>query len=642
VIAQRCKARSLVAAAVLALVPGLSQAQAPNPPTPVQATQPAPPQAGDNQQPRNSDRRRAAGLFLAASKLFLDEHFEEAIRSYEQAAKLDPTNPNYQLAAEVARGHAVTALIQSAAKARLRGDGDAARAILAHALELDPRSAEANQHLYELGDEAIRGQSKPLYEQKAGTSGQAVALAPTAQPHSFHVRADQRQAIQQVFKAYGIEATTDDSVQPTRTRLDIDDVSFEEATRALALITHSFYVPIDAHRVLVARDTTANRQQFTRLEMETVYLSGLNAAEMTEVGNLAKQVFNMQQAVPEPSTHTITLRAPSATLNAFNSTIRELIDGHSQVLLDVRLIQIAHINGRNTGIQPPQSFTAFNVYAEEQSILNANQALVQQIISAGLAAPGDTLAILGILLASGQVSSSLFSNGIALFGGGLTQSALSPGGATANFNLNSSDSRELDHIQLHLGDGEPGTIKSGERYPIQTSSFSSLSASVPNIPGLTGAGASGGLSSLLASLGGGVPSVPQVEYQDLGMTLKTTANVMRNKDVALTVDMKITALSGGSINGNPILNNRAYSGVVTIREGEAVVVASELDKSESRNISGTPGISEIPGLNNLTEKDVQKNYATLLIIITPHVIRGTQASGHSPMMRVEKSAATTP
>jgi Flp pilus assembly secretin CpaC len=167
-----------------------------------------------------------------------------------------------------------------------------------------------------------------------------------------------------------------------------------------------------------------------------------------------------------------------------------------------------------------------------------------------------------------------------------------------------------------------------------------LSASIPNIPGLTGAGASGSLSSILSSLQGAVPSVPQVEYQDLGLTLKTTANVMRNKDVALTVDMKITALSGAAINGNPILDSRAYSGVVTIKEGEAVVVASELDKSESRNISGTPGISEIPGLNDLTEKDLQKNYATLLIIITPHVTRGTQASGHTPMMRVEKGAPT--
>jgi hypothetical protein len=277
------------------------------------------------------------------------------------------------------------------------------------------------------------------------------------------------------------------------------------------------------------------------------------------------------------------------------------------------------------------------VYAEEQSILSQNQDLVQQIISSGLAAPGDTLAILGILLASGQVSSSIFSNGIALFGGGITQSGLSPGPAKAYFNLNSSDTRELDNIQLRLGDGEVGTVKSGERYPIQTSSFSSLSASVPNIPGLTSAGASGSLSSILSSLQGSVPNVPQVQYEDLGLTLKTTANVMRNSDIALTVDLQLTSLSGASIDGNPILNSRAYSGVVTIKEGSAVVVASEMDKSESRDISGTPGLSEIPGMNNITDKNIQKNYATLLVIITPHVVRGTQASGHSQMMRVDRA-----
>ncbi len=170
--------------------------------------------------------------------------------------------------------------------------------------------------------------------------------------------------------------------------------------------------------------------------------------------NLAKNVFNAQQAVAEPTSGTITIRASPSAMNAFNATMRELLDGRSQVMLEVRMIQLAHTSTRNTGVQPPQSMSAFNVYAEEQSILNANQSLVQQIISSGLAAPGDTLAILGILLASGQVSSSLFSNGIALFGGGLTQSALAPGAVTANLNLNSSDSRELDQMQLRLGDGE--------------------------------------------------------------------------------------------------------------------------------------------------------------------------------------------
>jgi len=241
------------------------------------------------------------------------------------------------------------------------------------------------------------------------------------------------------------------------------------------------------------------------------------------------------------------------------------------------------------------------------------------------------------LLASGQVSSSLFSNGVALFGGGLTASALAPGALSANFSLNTSDSRELDQLELRLGDGEKATLRTGTRYPIQTSSFSSIAGSVPNIPGLTGAGNSGSLSSLLASYSS-VPNIPQVEYQDLGLTLAATPKIMRNDDVALTLDLKIAALSGGSINGNPILNNRAYSGVVTLKRGEAVEVVSELDKSETRAVNGAPGISEIPGLNSLSGNNNQKNYSTLLIVITPHVVRGTQAAGHSPMMRVEKTA----
>jgi len=115
---------------------------------------------------------------------------------------------------------------------------------------------------------------------------------------------------------------------------------------------------------------------------------------------------------------------------------------------------------------------------------------------------------------------------------------------------------------------------------------------------------------------------------------------MRNSEVALTVDMKIDALSGSSINGNPILNNRAYSGVVTLKEGEGVVIVSELDKQESRAISGVPGLSEIPGLNNITDNDKQRSKSTLLIVMTPHVVRGTQARGHSEMLRIERNSVT--
>ena len=274
--------------------------------------------------------------------------------------------------------------------------------------------------------------------------------------------------------------------------------------------------------------------------METIYLSGLNRDGVDRRGNLAKNVFEVQQAVAEPTAGTITLRAPERTLKAFNATMSELLDGRSQVLLEVRMIQLAHTSERNTGVQPPQTMTAFNVYAEEQSILNANQSLVQQIISSGLAAPGDTLAILGILLASGQVSSSLFSNGIALFGGGLT-----PIRAGAGRDIGQSQPELFGLARAGPDSVAPGRRRGRRRSsrardirsrPLRSPAWAPASRTFPDSP----ARATPAPVFAAASRGAAAfPTIPQVEYQDLGLTLKATPKVMRNDEVALTIDMKI-------------------------------------------------------------------------------------------------------
>jgi type II secretory pathway component GspD/PulD (secretin) len=80
--------------------------------------------------------------------------------------------------------------------------------------------------------------------------------------------------------------------------------------------------------------------------------------------------------------------------------------------------------------------------------------------------------------------------------------------------------------------------------------------------------------------------------------------------------------------------------VTTIPQNQAVVVASEMDSNESRAISGWPGLSEVPGLNNITSKVAQKNYSTLLIVMTPHVVRGPRLSDHTNMVRIERNFQT--
>ena len=592
-------------------------------------------------QPTNSERRLATKLYLSAAKDYQKGEFEAALRQNEQAASLDPTNEDYRLAADIARSHAVTALVQKAARDRVAGDAAGAHAALAHALEIDPNNSQVAEHLRDTAEVAPAAEINPPNQGAAESLGELEQVEPRPGVQSFHLHENQRQIIQKVFKAFGIDATMDESIRGTTARFDADDANFAEAVRALSLATKSFYVPIDPHRVLVALDTRQNRIDFTRNGEETIYLAGLNATEMTDMGNLAKNVFEVSQSAVNPTAGTLTLRAPASQLHAFNATFDSLMDGRNQVLLDVKLIQLAHNNERNTGVTLPQQVTAFNIYAEEQSILNANAALVQQIISSGLAAPGDILTILGILLASGVVSSPIFQNGIVVFGGGLTATGLTVSPLTINLNVNSSDSRELDQFQMHLGDGEEGTLKSGTRYPIMTSSFSNLGGVGQNIPGLNTPGTSTGLAGILSSLTGASGTIPMIEYQDLGLTLKATPSVMRSGEVALKIDMKISALAGSSINGVPVLANRAWSGVVTVGQNQAVVVASEMDKQESRAVSGTPGLSEVPGLNNaIGSTDAQKNYATLLIILTPHVVRSPRHSDHTPMMHVDPNYQT--
>ncbi len=603
---------------------------------PAAAPQPTPSAQAATKPVSGRDRRRAAKLFLEASRQFERGAFERSMQTYARAAALAPDNRDYALAAEVARSHAVTALVQQAAKARNQSDRATARAALERARALDPKNVQVAEHTDELADDVVAAQGRALYADTGDGMDRMPRLEPKPGTQSFHLRTDRRSILQQVFRAYGLSAVMDQSVPATIMRFDVDDATFAQASAAVTDTTGTFAVPLDTHRVVVAQDTKRNRDQFQREESETIYLEGLKAEELTEISNVAKNVFGMKQVATVESRSAMTLRAQPAVLDAFNRTMSGLMEGRSQVMLDVEVLEVARTRERNTGVTPPQEMTAFNVYAEEQSILSQNADLVQQIISSGLASADNPLAILGILIASGAVSSTLFANGITTFGSGLTLTGLAPGSTTLNLALNSSSTRALDNVRLRAADGQEETLRNGMRYPIMTASYSGLTSN--SISGLTSAGTSSALTSLLSSAANSASTIPQVQYQDLGLTLKATPKVLRNGDVALSMDLKLTSLAGSSSNDIPVLNSRSYSGVITVKAGSGALLVSLVDSSESRALSGMPGLSEIPGLNNATGKDVTKDYATLVIAVTPHVLRGPDTWGHTPMLRIERSA----
>jgi general secretion pathway protein D len=388
--------------------------------------------------------------------------------------------------------------------------------------------------------------------------------------------------------------------------------------------------------VLIAKDTPENRQRLDRQLQETIYIPGMTNEEMDELGNVVRNIFDVKQLTVDKSAGTLVLRAPQETLTYVNLTLADLIDGGGEVMIDLKLYAVDKTNQRNIGAQLPQQIGLYNVNAEAQNLVNANQSIVNQAIAQGLIPAGSSnITIALALIASGLVQSTFLSSTVGFFGGGLTATGVTVNqNPTFNLALNASDTRALNDIQIRVGDRQQATFRIGERFPITTATYSTASpAQTSALAGVSINGVSA--ASLLNAAVGSPITIPQIQYEDLGLTLKATPIVQRSGAIKMHIDLKIEALAGGAVNNIPILNSQQFASDVTVDDGDTALMVSSLSKSESASISGYPGLADLPGFQQATaDKTTMTDSSNLILLITPHVTRRRSNLTASPRIAI--------
>jgi general secretion pathway protein D len=644
-----------VATSALLLFPAAALAQNPTtpPPAPTEST-PAPTadpaipppitKVSPNSLPTPISKRQlqeADNAYLAGARL-LDRHdLAAAETQFAKAKQLNPGNPDYALALIVAREHRVTELVQKAGKARLLGQTAAADTILAQARALDPENAIVLQHFDPSpptasftptlagSDLAKANLDEPLNPDTIGKSNLSFAgvitLLPTKAPKSFHYHSDVRQVVSQISVAYGIRSVFDASVAPQNMRFDLDDTTYAQVMPIVLQMGGLFAVPLDPHSILIAKDTPDNRQRLERQIEETIYLPALAPDQMSELLNVVRNIFDLKQVTIQNSAGAMVVRAPESVLSALNLTLADLVDGGSQVVIDLKLYSLDKTHSTNIGAQLPQQFGIYNVESAATTLVNANQTLVNQAIAQGLIPAGSSnIAIALALIASGLVQSAMLSSTIGFFGGGLTATGVTSNvNPTFNLALNSSDTRALEDIQLRVGDHQSATFRVGSRYPITTSTFSfQSSAATSALSGVTVNGVPA--ASLLNQILGNASSttIPQIQYEDLGITLKATPIVQKTNNITVHIDLKIEALTGTALNNIPLLTSRQFISDLTIADGQTALLISSLSKTESGAVSGYPGLAELPGFQStISNTTTDQTSSDLVLLITPRIVR---------------------
>jgi general secretion pathway protein D len=562
----------------------------------------------------SADRQKANDLYRKAAKLARHGQFEQALEKLQSALAISPKDTVYATAEQALRQKVAALHLRQGNEAIQVGDAAAAQASFRRAQELDPSNDYAAQRLRDVMPQPTESAQKAL-----PIESDEVHLDPTPGAHDFEFRGSSTEAFAKFAALFGITTIPDDGFTPRNLRITLDNVDWETGSQLLAKTSKTLLVPLTGHQVLLANDTTENRNSLTDMSLRTFYAQGGSTPQqLTDLTSALRVLFDLRFVTPNADQGSIVVRAPGPTLDAVARFLDDLRDDQPTVMLEVQVFEVSTVFTKDLGVSTPDQFSVFNIPSEIQSLTGSSS--FQQIIAA-LEASGQSVnatTILAALLASGSTSNPL-AGPFATFGGGMTLSAVSIAATNLHYNGTDSLARTVDEMLLRSEHGNAATMKVGERYPIVTTQFSATTAT----------------SSLLSTLGVNIPSstsatsipTPQFSYEDLGLVLKATPQV-HGKLISVDYELTLRSLGATQAEGPPVLNNRESKGSINTGDGKAVVIAGLVDKGETSAINGIPLLSAVPVLGKLFSVETREKTADeLLIVVTPYVTSTSHPHG---------------
>ena len=113
---------------------------------------------------------------------------------------------------------------------------------------------------------------------------------------------------------------------------------------------------------------------------------------------------------------------------------------------------------------------------------------------------------------------------------------------------------------------------------------------------------------------------PQIQSQDIGITLKVTPHVTANRQVLMDVYAEQQVLQTVTVAG-PTVAKRNSTNQVLVGDGETAVISGLTQTQVVKNRTGIPFLMNLPGIGKLfSQSDSQETKQDLLILITPHIV----------------------
>jgi len=540
---------------------------------------------------------KAKSLYTKGKDAEARQNYEQAYDYYKQAYDLKPGDLTYRSAFERLRFLAGASHVHRGQLLSEAGQLDAALAEFQKAIEIDPSSAIAQQeirHTKQMIEAAKANGPKAAAPPPSGVqkrlaeAGGPVELATISNvPINLKITEDSKVIYETVGKLAGINVLFDPDYTSRRIKIELNNVSLEEALEIIALESKTFWRPVTPNTIFVAADNPAKRKDLEQSVIKTFYLANLSQpTELQDVVNAMRQILEISRIQPLPSQGAIVVRGTPDQIALAQKLVGDLDKAKAEVIVDVAVLQINRDKSKTLGISPPTSATV---------------ALQNNITNSTTNTGTTTSTTTGNTSSTTGTPNQLNLNQIANLNA--TDFTITIPQATATALFSDTSTKLIQKPQIRAVDGQKASLKIGDRVPVATGSFQ---------PGIGGVG----INPLVNT---------QFQYLDVGVNIDITPKVHSNGEVTLKVVMDISSVTGTSNIGGisqPVIGQRKIEHEVRLKEGEVNMLGGMLEDSQTRSLTGIPGLSQIPILKYLFgQTNTDHSETETVFVLIPHIVR---------------------
>jgi general secretion pathway protein D len=543
--------------------------------------------------------------YSAGRKAEAIQDYDTALVDYDRALRAEPTNAEYKLRVAQMRFEAAQFHVEQGQKALKKGDLQLALGEFQKAEGIDPSNEAAEQGIKD-AMQALAAKSAAATPQtpnpNVAETSEIEALLPTPpelkpisnEPINLKMTNDSRVVFETIAKLAGLSVIFDPDFTSRRIAVDLPNVTLEQALDDVALESKAFWKPLSSSVIFVAPDNPQKRRDVEDEEVQTFYLSNtVTPQEITEIVTGLRQLLDLRRLTQVNAQNAIVIRDTPDKLALASKIISDIDKAKPEVLVHVQVLSASVDRLRDLGILPGQSVAlSFTPACANQPYSTTSSG----VCTSSTTTTGTSTTPLQITLgALKNISPADFS--------------LTLPGATANAILTDNKTKLIQDPEVRVSDGEKATLTIGEKVPIATGSFQ---AGVG-----VGVGGGAGVVNPLVNT--------QFQYLDVGVKIDVTPRVHPGGDVSMKLSVEISALDGtsniGGIN-QPIISSRKVEHDVRLKDGEASMLGGLIERTETKNVNGIPGLGEVPLLKYLfSDNSNEIEEDEVLIILTPHIVR---------------------